>query len=128
MGFLVNLLTRRSTCMCHTCSWNFQMFFLFIHLPKICLINLLDFPQCYKSKCLVKCERFAQFLCLLPVLRGSIVTQARTRDWSTVVGLVYSAVGLPGSKGNRGCVQGLINHDHFGRDKQAAPSRDAAVR
>lgn len=45
----------------------------------------------------------------------------------TEAGPVYSAVGLPGSKGNTGCVQGLINHGHFGRDKQAGPSRDAAA-
>lgn len=45
----------------------------------------------------------------------------------TAAGLVYSAVGLPRSRGKRGCVQGLINHGHFGRDKQARPSRDAAA-
>lgn len=42
-------------------------------------------------------------------------------------GPVYSAVGLLRSKGKRGCVQGLINHGCFGRDKQAGPSRDAAA-
>lgn len=36
-------------------------------------------------------------------------------------------MGLPRSKGKRGCVQGLINHGCFGRDKQARPSRDAAA-
>lgn len=36
-------------------------------------------------------------------------------------------MGLPRSKGKRGCVQGLINHGRFGRDKQARPSRDAAA-
>ncbi|KAM7370469.1 hypothetical protein PAMP_010016 [Pampus punctatissimus] len=45
----------------------------------------------------------------------------------TAAGPVYSAVGLPGSRGKRGCVQGLINHGRFGRDKQAKPSRDAAA-
>lgn len=41
----------------------------------------------------------------------------------TAAGPVYSAVGLPRSRGKRGCVQGLINHGCFGRDKQARPSR-----
>lgn len=36
-------------------------------------------------------------------------------------------MGLPRSRGKRGCVQGLINHGCFGRDKQARPSRDAAA-
>lgn len=36
-------------------------------------------------------------------------------------------MGLPRSRGKRGCVQGLINHGCFGRDKQAGPSRDAAA-
>lgn len=44
-----------------------------------------------------------------------------------MAGPVYSAVGLPRSRGKRGCVQGLINHGCFGRDKQAGPSRDAAA-
>jgi len=45
----------------------------------------------------------------------------------TAAGPVYSAVGLPRSRGKRGRVQGLINHGCFGRDKQARPSRDAAA-
>lgn len=44
-----------------------------------------------------------------------------------MAGPVYSAVGLPGSRGKRGCVQGLINHGCLGGDKQAGPSRDAAA-
>lgn len=59
---------------------------------------------------------------LLAHLRPRIVAAG-----GAATGPVYSAVGLPRSKGKRGCVQGLINHGCFGRDKQAKPSRDAAA-
>lgn len=40
--------------------------------------------------------------------------------WLGITWPVYSA-----GSGERGCVQGLINHDHFGRDKQLGPSGGA---
>lgn len=40
--------------------------------------------------------------------------------WLGITWPVYSA-----GSGERGCVQGLINHSHFGRDKQLGPSRGA---
>lgn len=67
----------------------------------------------------------------LPAVGGFPVDPPRTRDrgsrGGTAAGPVYSAVGLPRSRGKRGCAQGLINHGCFGRDKQAGPSRDAAA-
>lgn len=54
-----------------------------------------------------------------PQDRGSRVEQR--------LGLFTQLWGLPRSRGKRGCVQGLINHGCFGRDKQARPSRDAAA-
>lgn len=67
----------------------------------------------------------------LPAVGGFPVDPPRARDrgsrGGTAAGPVYSAVGLPRSRGKRGCAQGLINHGCFGRDKQAGPSRDAAA-
>lgn len=67
----------------------------------------------------------------LPAVGGFPVDPPRSRDrgsrGGTAAGPVYSAVGLPRSRGKRGCAQGLINHGCFGRDKQAGPSRDAAA-
>lgn len=67
----------------------------------------------------------------LPEVGGAGVPRRPTSDpepWGgTVAGPVYSAVELPRSRGRRGCVQGLINHGRFRRDKQAGPSRDAAA-
>jgi len=45
---------------------------------------------------------------------------APRQGWAGITWPVYSA-GL----GERGCVQGLINHGRFGRDKQPGPSGGA---
>lgn len=53
-------------------------------------------------------------------------TRVEAEWWNSSWACLLSCGGSPGP-GERGCVQGLINHGHFGRDKQARPSRDAAA-
>ena len=133
----MNYLTIRPTCTC-ACATHVQgacrFFWEFEDVQDIFLtLNTSSFfvgafAQWYIFKCSVLQAMFWHISCVATCIGGgSLVVQAQTQDWGTAAGPVYSAVGLPRSKGNRGCVQGLINHDHFGRDKQAGPSRDAAA-
>lgn len=145
---LMNCLTIRSHCVCVCAThvqgeWAFKGFFLkfewkdsffsFTHWhPHDFLLDLLhkswyiltfsDMSSRVLTDIVSRCLQWG-----FPVDPPQAGPGSPWQQGGTATGPVYSAVGLPRSRGKRGCVQGLINHGCFGRDKQARPSRDAAA-